>query len=242
MISNTSPSVFRGYHRGSKLRKRLTSILRRRETILPLPNLRILTIQFIYWPKSLTTYLPNLTELDISRVDFGVDDLCRIIQHLNPQSLKRLTVDGVSLCPGFFAVVVSFSNLEYLSLADCRISRDALAWFMGGKRVPQIDAGCSALPGLFEERAGAVMSSLRDLDLTNQAGLDFNMLSNFHTQRLNRLAATSPLAMSTDAACARPHPIHFNLQGCYGLGYPPLWIFVGLSDVFPETRITPQAF
>lgn len=203
--------------------------------MLPLPNLRIVTIQSVKWLRALTTYLPNLTELNISGVHFGVEDLCKVAQHLNPQSLKRLTVNDVSLCPGFFAVVVSFSNLEYLSLADCRIATDALAWFMAGIRVPQMDAACSALPGLFEERAVAVMSSLRDLDLTNQAGLDFKLLYYFHTRRLNLLASTSPMAM-TDAARARPHPIHFNLQGCRGAGH--FWTLLGLSEIFPGTRFT----
>ena len=185
--------------------------------------------------------LPNLAELDISRVDIGTYDLCQIIQGLGP-SLKRLAVDGLTLCRGFLAVVLDFSNLEYLSLSMCDISKDVLRWFMSGTpEDPKCEhegweRRCLASARMFKARAGTVMSSLKELDLTYQAAVDAAMLHAFHIVRLNRLPAAIA-HQSLDPTRMRPRPIHIDLRGCSELDHK------SLSDIqldFPGTRVTPR--
>lgn len=211
----------------------LAGFLRTRKSKFPLPNLRVLTIRCINWNSGITKYLPNLTELDMTRVvvDF---DLCEVIQQLSP-SLKRLRLDRLSLCPGFFAVVASFSKLEHLSISACGPSSGGLKWFMTGLHIPRRVPGCGTSSRLFETRAGTVMPSLRELDFSYQSELDFNLLHAFHELRLHRLPAYMT-STGLDPARTRPHPININLTGCEKIQHYHL---THLEHHFPGTRTRP---
>lgn len=215
----------------------LAAFLQRRNRNLPLPHLRSLTIRFINWDSGITNYLHNLTELDMTGVHADPDtDLCGAIEQLSP-SLKRLKLDRWRLCPGFFAVLVGFSKLEYLSISRCRPSKwdDALLWFMTGHRIPPREAGCGTPSSLFETRAHTVMPSLRHLDFSFQHGLLLGMLHAFHVLRLQR-RPTYRSSPPPDPARTRPHSISMDLRHCP-------WIktvdVAHLQHHFPDTQTTP---
>ena len=175
-------------------------------------------------------YLPTLTELDLSRV-VGIYDVCAAFQRLGP-SLKRLTVDSLTLCLGFFAIVVSYSDLQYLIMSRCDISNMALDYFMKGGPVPRRVAGCNTSSRTFETGAGTVMPSLTDLNFTHQREVDIHKL---HRLRLDRVPANMA-SVAPDPVRMRPHPIHIDLEGCSKMH--PVHL-AHLQHHFPGTRTTP---
>lgn len=226
-----------GSYAGWELGAELAAFLQIGRRILQLPHLRSLTIRFINWDSGITNYLHNLTELDMTGVHAGpYTDLCRAIKQLSP-SLKRLKLDRWCLCPGFFAVLVGFSKLEYLSISGCRPSKsnDALLWFTTGHRIPPREAVCGTLASLFETRAHTVMPSLRQLDFTFQHGLSLEMLHAFHVLRLQR-RPTYRSSPPPDPARIRPHSISMDLRHCQLINTVDV---AHLQHHFPDTQTTP---
>ncbi len=221
-------------HRTWSFGEDLAYILSKRHYCGPLPNIRAFTIRSVAWAEGLLACLPNLVDLDISRIFIGLSDLTNIMVNLG-SSLRTLILDGLKLCRSILPLILDFQGLEYLSLSMCTIPLDGLEWFLTGSpkspecyhhRLEEKSPLCENAGPAFQESAGTLLPHLKELDLKYLESLQTSWLRRFHVVRLGCLHADSCSADYEDSAPSDlsppPRSIHFDVRGCRNLSLADL--------------------
>ena len=218
----------------------------------PLPNLRSFTFRFSLWANGLAACLPNLVDLDISRIAIDVHVLTRVIANLG-SSLRKLILDGLQICRWSMCAILNLRGLEHLSLAMCQITPDALQWFLAGFPVPpacqhndedqdpQTPTGHCYSPDLtFRRCAATILPTLIELDLKYLNVLQTSWLRQFHITRLG-LTEEKPSLVSEEprpsSSCPVTREIHIDVRGCKNLSLADLQ---GIESSWPGTEFTPS--
>lgn len=241
--------------RGWSFSRAITSILDERQNSSPPPHLRSFKIRSTVWGEGLLQCLPNLVELDIGWLLYADPYGLTSIMITLGSSLKKLSLDGLTLCRSIFPFILGFESLEHLSLSMCHMSPGTLQWFLTGvpvspecdsfphASIPHNGAGylCRSAEAAVRATANTVMPRLQHLDLKYVDCLKSPWLDRFHVTRLGLVQAESNsrdqegLESANSALFTRT--MHFDVRGCTGFKFSDLQ---EMESRWPGTWFTPS--